>query len=234
MRMRFKPYARPELAAWPCFIDQPKAQKGNWSSIFAKPEKPLRLELGCGKGGFIASLALAQPSFNHIGVDLKSEVLVVAKRTIEKSFAAQNRPVDNVVITAQNIEAIEQLFAPPDSVDRIYINFCNPWYKSGHTKHRLTHPRQLIQYRQFLRDEGQIYFKTDDTPLFEDSLRYFELAGFAVEWLTRDLHANEPEWNIRTEHEAMFSQQEISIKGCIVTKKAVSLNKSDFLRMRNV
>lgn len=234
MRMRFKPYARPELAAWEFCIDEPRKNKGKWKDTFSNPEKPLRLELGCGKGGFLANLAASNPAYNHIGIDIKSEMLVLAKRNIERVYSEKDIPIDNVCISTQNIEYLQDIFSPEDQLDRIYINFCNPWYKSGHAKHRLTHPRQLIQYRDFLVDDGAIYFKTDDSPLFEDSLRYFEMTGFTVTWLTRDLHAEEPAWNIRTEHENMFSNEGIPIKACIAIKKPALLNKDEFSRLKDV
>lgn len=234
MRMRFKPFARPELAAWEYSIDAPRELKGKWRESFADSAKPLRLELGCGKGSFIAALAASNQEYNHIGVDIKSEMLVLAKRNIEKEYVRKNLPIHNVLITNQNIEYVQDLFSANDAIDRIYINFCNPWYKTGDAKHRLTHPRQLIQYRDFLRNEGDIYFKTDDTPLFEDSLRYFEMTGFEVTWLTRDLHADKPCWNIRTEHENMFSSEGIPIKACIAVKRPALLNKDEFSKMKDV
>ena len=104
-------------------------------------------------------------------------------------------------------------------VQRIYINFCNPWNrKLAHKKHRLTHTRQLALYRRMLADGGEVYFKTDDEGLFNDSLAYFPEAGFEITWQTRDLHADEPAWNIRTEHEAMFTEQGIKTKALIARK----------------
>ena len=85
---------------------------------------------------------------------------------------------------------------------------------------RLTYPRQLIQYRDFLKDGGEIYFKTDDDDLFRDSLTYFPASGYDIVWQTYDLHENEPEWNIRTEHEGMFTEMGIKIKALIARKKA--------------
>lgn len=234
MRMRFKPYARPELAAWQYSIDAPKKLRGNWKSSFADPSKPIHLELGCGKGGFISVLAVSNPDYNHIGVDIKSEMLVLAKRNIEKQYQKHSTPIENVLITNQNIEYVQDLFAPEDSIDRIYINFCNPWTKTGDAKHRLTHPRQLIQYRDFLKEDAEIYFKTDDATLFEDSLRYFPMTGFEVTWLTRNLHAEEPSWNIRTEHENMFSEEGIPIKACIAVKRPALLNKDEFSLYKDV
>lgn len=232
MRMRFKPYARGELAAWPHYIDEPAALRGHWREAFADPTLPLRLELGCGKGGFLAGVARQEPAFNYLGVDIKSEVLVVAKRTIEHS--AGQEEIGNIKITSQNIERIGDILSEPDSAQRIYINFCNPWYKSGHSKHRLTHPRQLLQYRAFLQPEGCLYFKTDDELLFNDTLRYFPLAGFAVTWISRDLHKNEPVWNIRTEHEQMFSEQGILIKACVAQIRPGQLDEEKIRRMKTV
>ncbi len=234
MRMRFKPYARPELAAWPHFADAPEQLKGRWRATFSAPDQPLCLELGCGKGFFLSSLALRQPQYNHLGVDIKSEVLVVAKRTCEQLYSTANTPITNIAFTSQNIEKISDILSPDDNVSRIYINFCNPWYKSGHAKHRLTHPRQLALYRDFLVPGGEIWFKTDDDALFEDSLRYFAYTGFAVTWSTRDLHQDEPSWNIRTEHETMFSQEDIPIKALIAKMHPAQLDRAAIARLKDL
>lgn len=234
MRMRHKPYARPELAAWPYSVNQPEDLLGKWSGAFTNPNLPLRIELGCGKGGFLAGVALAQPGYNYLGVDIKSEMLVVAKRTIEKQFQQANQPIANALICSYNIEYIQKILAHEDLVQRIYINFCNPWYKSGHAKHRLTHPRQLAHYRHLLPLGGEIYFKTDDMPLFQDSLRYFAYTGFEVTWQTEDLHAHEPDWNVRTEHEAMFSSEGIPIKACIAVMRPAKLDEAAIARLRDL
>ena len=103
--------------------------------------------------------------------------------------------------------------------ERIYINFCNPWPKGKHRKKRLTHTRQLEKYKTFLAEHGEIYFKTDDDNLFEESIHYFENAGFKIEKLTRDLQKEPDFWeNIETEHEKMFSEQGIKIKALIAKK----------------
>ena len=219
MRMRFKPYARPELLAPPWHAHEPAANTGCWRSQFARPEQPMHLELGCGKGGFLARLAAANPQVNYLGIDITDKVLILAKRKIEALYADAGRPVDNVLIMSLNIERILDAFTRQDAVQRIYINFCNPWNrKLAHKKHRLTHTRQLALYRQLLADGGEVYFKTDDDGLFADSLEYFAEAGFAVVWKTLDLHQNEPAWNIRTEHEAMFTDQGIATKALIAQK----------------
>lgn len=219
MRMRFKPYARPELLACDYHAHDPFALKGAWHGQFARPEQPLMLELGCGKGGFLSKLACAHPEINYLGIDITDKVLILAKRKIEAEYAAAQRPVDNVKILSADIERIANVFSPADTVQRIYINFCNPWSKNASSnKHRLTYPRQLIQYREFLADGGEIWFKTDDDDLFRDSVEYFPAAGFEITWQTADLHENEPAWNIRTEHEGMFTEMGIPIKALIARK----------------
>lgn len=171
MRLRHKPWARPELEECPFNIENPIQYRGKWNGQFLE-QKPLRIELGCGKGGFMAQICRREPEYNYLAVDIKSEVLVLAKRAIEAAYEGQS--VTNVLLMAQNIEQIDQMLSPEDKIDRIYINFCNPWPKMKHKKRRLTHPRQLIKYREFLKKGGEIWFKTDDGPLFEESIEYFQ------------------------------------------------------------
>ena len=115
---------------------------------------------------------------------------------------------------------VNDIFGRDDKIERIYINFCNPWPRGKHHKKRLTHTRQLEKYKQFLRENGEIYFKTDDDSLFESSLIYFKESGFEILKKTYDLHS-EPifEKNIETEHEKMFSEQGIKIKALIAKLK---------------
>ena len=219
MRMRFKPYAHDELMAADFHVHEPLIWGGRWHAQYARPEQPFVLELGCGKGGFISQLASAHPENNYLGIDITDKVLILAKRKIEAAYQEAGRPIDNVKIMSTDIERIKGVLTPEDTVSRIYINFCNPWSKNASSnKHRLTYPRQLIQYRDFLKDGGEIYFKTDDDDLFRDSLEYFPASGYDIEWMTYDLHENEPEWNIRTEHEGMFTEMGIKIKALIARK----------------
>lgn len=151
MRIRHKPWAKPELEACPFYIHQPQEQIGRWRELFDSPDKPLYVELGCGKGGFISQTAPAHPEVNFIAMDIKNEMLVLAKRKLEQAYNEKNCPVDNVKIAIQNIERIDLAWNSHDSADRIYINFCNPWPKKKHKKRRLTHTRQLLNYKKFLR-----------------------------------------------------------------------------------
>lgn len=210
MRMRRKPWARPELEACEFFIEPASENKGKWHASF-KVKQPLHIELGCGKGSFIAQAALKYPQINFLGVDIKSEVLAVGRRTIVKYFEEENKPINNILLTAQNIERIEQMLTSEDTAQRIYINFCNPWPRAKHKKRRLTFPKQLELYKMFLEPGGEIHFKTDDNPLFEESILYFEQSGFKVTQVSRDLHSSGFTENIVTEHEKMFTEQGLPI-----------------------
>ncbi len=211
MRIRRNPIARPELAASKIFIDEPILNKGHWHELFLK-KQPIYLELGCGKGTFIAKMSSSMPNTNFIAVDIKSEVLFLAKRNVEQTFKELNKNIENVYLTAYNIELINNIFDENDKVNRIYINFCNPWPRPKHKKRRLTHPRQLNHYKKFLIPSGEIFFKTDDDELFNESINYFEDNGFNIIYKTYDLHASNFEENIETEHEKMFIEQGKKIK----------------------
>ncbi len=146
-------------------------------------------------------------------------MLGLSKRNIEKAYNFQNP--ENLFLIRQNVELIQKVFSKEDNINRIYINFCNPWPKEKHKKRRLTHTKQLENYKTFLSENNaEIYFKTDDDELFEDSLKYLEESGFEIITKTYDLH-NEPifEINIMTEHEEMFSEEGIKIKALMAKRK---------------
>lgn len=220
MRIRFKPWARPELEASDFYRDNPEELKDKWIKEFKNQNNPINLELGCGKGQFIAQLAVRNPEINYIAIDLVDAMLGLAKRNVEQVYSEQNKEVENLILTRFDIERITMILGKQDNIKRIYINFCNPWPKGKHRKKRLTHTRQLEKYKTFLAEDGEIYFKTDDDDLFNSSLGYFEESGFKILDKTYDLHA-EPIWknNIETEHEKMFSEQGIKIKALIAKKQ---------------
>lgn len=149
MRIRYKKWARPELEACKFYEDEPEKYKGKWNSRFSK-KVPLHMELGCGKGSFIASLAVQNPEINYIAVDLVDAMLGLCKRNVEEAYKEANREIDNIIITRHDIERIHLFMGKEDVVDRIYINFCNPWPKPKHKKKRLTYPKQLKLYQEFL------------------------------------------------------------------------------------
>ena len=217
MRIRFKPWARPELEASKFYIDNPEEYKGKWRKLFNN-SNPIHLELGCGKGGFISNLAVYNPDTNYIAIDLVDAMLGLAKRNIEEQYRMANREIDNIYITRYDIERINNILSKEDEISRIYINFFISWPRGKHRKKRLTHTRQLEKYKEFLLPDAQVYFKTDDDGLFNDSIKYFEDSGFTIEKLTYDLENEMDFWdNIETEHEIMFKEQGINIKALIAS-----------------
>ena len=221
MRIRRNKNAKPALQSSSIYIQNPAESYGKWKSVF-KEEAPICLELGCGKGLFIASKIFLEPQNNFIAIDIKDEMLYNALKNIKAEAASRGKDVpENVRIMSQDIERIDMMLSESDEIERIYINFCNPWPKDRHKKKRLTHTRQLKKYREFLKNGGEIHFKTDDDELFEDSLTYFEEAGFIVDYKTYDLHNENniySQQNIITEHERMFSEKGIKIKMLVARK----------------
>ena len=220
MRIRYKKWARPELEASKFYTDTPEEWKGKWKNFFANPNNPFHIELGCGKGQFISQLASSNLDVNYLAIDLVDAMLGLAKRNIETEYKEKNLEINNVAITRFDIERILMILSKEDNVERIYINFCNPWPKGKHRKKRLTHTRQLEKYKEFLKPDGKIYFKTDDDDLFASTLIYLEETGFEVEKKTYNLHKKDIfNGNIETEHEKMFSEQGINIKALIAKLK---------------
>lgn len=217
MRIRYKKWARPELEASKFYIQKPEQWIGKWNEYFKNKQNPIHVELGCGKGQFISELASENVNINYIAIDLVDAMLGLAKRNIEITYKQKKIKPENVAITRFDIERILMILNQKDNIERIYINFCNPWPKGKHRKKRLTHIRQLEKYKQFLNKNGQIYFKTDDDGLFESSMCYFKESGFKILKITKDLHNDDifDGKNIQTEHEKMFSEQGIKIKALI-------------------
>lgn len=213
-----KAVGAPRARRLPIFCGPSRRTQGPVERAFVRPG-PITLELGCGKGGFIAQAAFESPEKNFLGVDLKSEVLGLAKRNAERVFAAGGRPVDNLLLTAQNIEWITNILCAEDEIERVYINFCNPWPKKRDGKHRLTHPRQLVQYLTFLRPGRLLTLKTDDDELYEASAGYFEECGFTILERIGSLPEDHPASRIMTEHERMFRGMGLPIHYITVTPK---------------
>ncbi|MCF0126104.1 MAG: tRNA (guanosine(46)-N7)-methyltransferase TrmB [Clostridia bacterium] len=220
MRIRYKKWARPELEASKFYEDNPEKWKGKWKEHFGNSKAPIMLELGCGKGQFISELAVENQNVNYIAIDLVDAMLGLAKRNVEQKYDEKSIEPKNIILTRFDIDRINLILDKKDEIQRIYINFCNPWPKGKHRKKRLTHTRQLEKYKQFIKDGAEIYFKTDDDDLFESTLVYLNEVGFEIIVKTYDLH-QEPifEKNIKTEHEEMFSNQGIKIKALIAVYK---------------
>jgi tRNA (guanine-N7-)-methyltransferase len=211
MRMRKKPWARPELAVCPFYVSNPAGQKGRWKDMFPRSTNPLWLELGCGKGEFAAAFAADTPEVNLLAVDIKSEVLAVAARNTLLQFAKAGRPIDNLYFTSQDIERIGDILSELDSVSGLFIHFCNPWPKFRHQKHRLTHPRQLALYRRFLLPNARLQFKTDHPGLFDDTVTALAENGYVLDEVHRALPENHFAAATMSEHEKMFRRTGVPI-----------------------
>ncbi len=219
MRLRKKWWARPALEESPLAIIKPEELKGSWHKEFGN-NNPIYLELGCGRGKFISQKAEENPHINFIAVDLKDEVIVYAMQKI------QEKNLQNVRLIPMNISFIGDLFSEGE-ISRIFINFCNPWPKERHKKRRLTHSRFLELYKGFLKLPGDLYFKTDDKGLFDESLDYFKESGFEIKYITYDLHNSDFEGNIMTEYENKFSSIGMKIMFLIAEYNGKNLGSID-------
>ena len=211
MRMRKKPNLVPRMERCAAtLITDPEALRGRWLEHFPG-HQALHLELGCGKGRFTADTAAQNPDIFLAAIEKVPDAMVVGMERVTE------RGLENVRFLDRDAANLLDMFAPGE-VSRIYINFPDPWKKSRQHKRRLTYAGFLALYANVLPLGGEIWFKTDDDDLFRDSLSYFPAAGFEITWQTFDLHKNEPDWNLRTEHEGMFSEQGIPIKALIARK----------------
>ncbi len=180
--------------------------KENLRDIF-QSDFPLHMEIGCGKGGFISAIAELNPEINYIAFEKNLDVLVLAMEKVSE------KGLKNVRFVPGDAEILAQL-EEQKSVERLYINFCDPWHKWGHRKRRLTYERYLGIYKRFMKDLGEIHFKTDNAPLFEFSLNSFSNFGMKLKNITLDLHKSKFEGNVMTEYEKLFSEKGQPIYRC--------------------
>ena len=201
MRLRNVPGSREAIAESNLAINEPQVLKGKWNEEFGN-NNPIRIEIGMGKGRFITQLALENPDINYVGIEKYSSVLI---RAIEK---CQDIEVPNLRFIRMEAEYICDVFNK-EEVDRIYLNFSDPWPKARHAKRRLTSKQFFERYDKILAFDGVVEFKTDNRELFDFSLEQVELAGWVLLAKTYDLH-NDPtlsRGNVMTEYEEKFSGQ---------------------------
>lgn len=202
MRTRFKPWAADLMKAHPeILIPNPEQQKGKWHEVFGN-NNPLHIEAGTGKGRFIIGMAKQNPSINYIGIELFDSVIVSALETILEEEGG----IPNLRLLRVNAKDLTEFFEKGE-VDRLYLNFSDPWPKKRHAKRRLTHDTFLKLYETVLPENGEIHFKTDNRGLFEYSLTSVSEYGMLLKYVSLDLHAGAPEWNIMTEYEEKFSKK---------------------------
>lgn len=199
MRLRRKPWIDEAIHEYDShfIMDEQEEYKGRWRDVFKHPELPLYMELGTGKGKFIAGMAEAHPEANFLGFEVQIGVVYYAA---QKLFE-QDAP--NAKVTLFDIAGIEEVVAPGE-VDRFYINFCDPWPKARHAKRRLTYRTFLDRYARLLKEGGEVHFKTDNEDLFNFSLEEFKECGWELKNVTFDLHKTDLP-NVKTEYETKFS-----------------------------
>lgn len=214
MRLRNIPGARDVIAETDFCIKEPENYKGKWATDVFHNSNPIHIEIGMGKGKFIMELAKRNPDINYIGIEKYSSVLL---RGIQK-MEEMDEPLKNLVFIRFDADYITDIFGASE-IDKIYLNFSDPWPKDRHAKRRLPSKEFIARYKQFLIPGHTIEFKTDNIDLFNFALEQIPEAGVTLTSHTFDLH-NDPvlnEGNIMTEYEERFSSQGNKICKYIVT-----------------
>ncbi len=210
MRMRKKKNLIPRMERCAAYqIKDPYGMRGRWRELMPTARE-LRVELGCGKGRFTAETAKAEPDVLFIAIERVPDAMVVA---MERAASEELR---NVYFIDADVNHLPDFFAPAE-IDRIYINFCDPWPKSRDAKLRLTAPGFLRLYADVLPAGGEIWFKTDNAPLFDWSIERFREEGWALSEVTHDLHASGPV-GIMTDYEAKFFEQGVKINRLVARR----------------
>lgn len=210
MRLRKKAWIAEAIQEYSDIVIQHSLEelRGKWRECMDR-QAPLYVELGTGRGRFITGMAEVNADISFIGLEAVVDVLYDAVRK------ARERKLTNVKLAVFDVNHILDIFAPGE-IDRLYINFCDPWPKNRHAKRRLTHTGFLEKYRQVLKPGGGLFFKTDNEKLFEFSLNQFAAADLKLSNITFDLHHSGFEGNIMTEYETKFSSLGMKIYRCEV------------------
>lgn len=201
MRLRNIPGSKEAIAESTYVIQDPEKRKGRWKEVFGN-QNPVRIEVGMGKGRFIMDMAQLHPEVNYIGIEMYDSVLLRAVQKIEQL----EEKLPNLYFIRTDARNLPEIFGK-EEVDRVYLNFSDPWPKDRHAKRRLTSRQFLERYDQILVKHGQVEFKTDNRPLFEFSLEEIREAGWTLLAHTFDLHHDKQmmEGNVMTEYEEKFS-----------------------------
>ena len=197
-------------------VKDPEKLKGLWKKEIFGNDNELHIEIGMGKGRFLMDLATLNPNINYVGIEKYSSVLL---RAIQKQ---EQLLLPNVKFIRMDAEDITEVFAPAE-VDKIYLNFSDPWPKDRHAKRRLPSRQFLGRYDQILRPDDVVEFKTDNKDLFQFALDEVEPAGWNLDAVTYDLH-HDPvmnEGNVMTEYEEKFSSLGNPIYKYIVSRKGI-------------
>lgn len=205
MRVKKKKHGAERLEACGKIVIKDLRAEGNTALQLFGNDNPIRIEIGCGKGDFIVGTAAKEPDVNFLAVEKVSDVLMLAAEKVKRS------ELPNIRVCCVDAKELAEIF-PESSIDRIYLNFSDPWPKSRHEKRRLTYRTFLEIYKKILKPDGAVYFKTDNRGLFDFSLEEFKEFGMRLEKLTFDLHDSEyMEGNVMTEYERRFSSMGVPI-----------------------
>lgn len=200
MRLRHIPGSEQQIQESPYVIQNPEEKKGCWAEVFGN-ENPIHMEIGMGKGKFLMELAGKNPEINYIGVERYPTVLLKAVQKREEL------ELSNICFLCVDAKRLGDIFKAGE-VDKIYLNFSDPWPKDRHAKRRLTSPQFMEVYNQVLNRAGVVEFKTDNRLLFEYSLESIPKSGWKIEMQTFDLHHSEyAEGNVMTEYETKFASE---------------------------
>ena len=212
MRLRNIPAAAPAIAESEFCIKDAPSYKGKWPELFGN-ENPIHIEIGMGKGRFLMEMAAAYPNINYIGIERYDSVLYRALQKMKEN------PLPNLRFLCEDAANLPELFEKGE-IERIYLNFSDPWPKDRHAKRRLTSRRFLDLYDQILAEGGQIEFKTDNENLFDFSLDEVENSIWTLDGVTRDLHRDDlmNRGNIMTEYEEKFSSMGHPIFKMIISR----------------
>ena len=204
MRLRHIKGAEETIAVSPYVIQEPESCRGRWAEVFHN-QNPIQIEVGMGKGKFLMELAQKHPEINYVGIERYSSVLL---RGLQKR---EELDLSNIWFLCIDARQLAEVFEEGE-VERIYLNFSDPWPKDRHAKRRLTSPEFMAVYEKILAADGQVEFKTDNEGLFDYSLESIPQAGWRIEASTRDLHHSPmTEGNVMTEYEEKFASKGNSI-----------------------
>ena len=201
MRLRNIKGATEAIESSPYCIQAPAEMKNHWREFFGN-DNPIHIEVGMGKGRFLMNLAALHPDINYIGIERYTSVLFRAIQKMEED----EPPLPNVHFICMDADELPEVF-DEKSIDKIYLNFSDPWPKDRHAKRRLTSRQFLARYDQILKPDGVLEFKTDNRPLFDFAIEELEPAGWKAQVITYDLHNDAAlmEGNVMTEYEEKFS-----------------------------
>ncbi|MBP1157367.1 MULTISPECIES: tRNA (guanosine(46)-N7)-methyltransferase TrmB [unclassified Paenibacillus] len=211
MRLRGRKGIREAIEAQPeLVVLNPEPYKGKWAEVFGN-DRPIHVELGMGKGRFISQLSALNPQINYIGVDMYDELIRRGSEKARESREEHGGDLSNLRLVRFNIEYIENMFEAGE-IERIYLNFSDPWPKKKHARRRLTHANFVNKYGSLLNKRGEIHFKTDSRSLFEFSLNSFADLGLRMRNISLDLHAEGPRTDlVMTEYETKFYEKGMPI-----------------------